>query len=711
MSYAHSDYTLPGNIASSRNYGQLPPSANSYPPAPGLPVSAYMPAPGLPVYAYPPQTYYMANTAPQQFSAAPSYAPAPGYPVTTTTTPAYYGYAPTTNQAAPPPQRSSQINPTETYFSHEHLLQLVKEFAPNITHSGVCNGVTTTWAQASLTGDKQKQEFFDRFNFIKQNYVCGNQIDSRSLARDLDSALKRSADTRGRQPLTAHEMKLLDVRAFCETVALHQDPGSTNVFPASHTQHQRNEILPLTASIQQEGKLGKNNHLVANSIGTVALKQDAYAAYLADLQSLVTSEAAKGNKAVILHSLGNHVVGLSADPGTNKWQYFDINGKPLEYGLDSKQVSSYLHRNYGADSTGNYNMGEVSVVSTNGSREFIEAFNQVKEKHFRMPQEAQAKTDLLVIASMNGENTLVKQLITDAKVDPNAKSNHRSALGMAATHGQQSTAKLLIENGADPNVTHLAEPPLIHAIRGNQNKVAEEILVSKKTNPNAAELTTGDTALHLATKAGDTELVKAILANGRTNPDIPNSDGIAPLHQAVASGHHQIVGQLLANKANPTIKAQDSDGSSLTPLSIAVATGNTGMVSTLLENPTVKAELQSKAGQEILSMTPEENKMEIKKLLQAAITQPPSKNSDAKNTTALLTKAMPVTKEAGAAKPQQPLASTQATPVTPASQSNTTTSAPSNGLSHRNNARLELPTTNSSSGAPAASQSTPKKSR
>lgn len=152
-------------------------------------------------------------------------------------------------------------------------------------------------------------------------------------------------------------------------------------------------------------------------------------------------------------------------------------------------------------------------------------------------------------------------------------------LMVAAFHGNEAAAKLLIERGADPCARDRAGYTPLHwaALKGYQEVVT---LIARKTDCNVRS-TSGLTPLIQAAASGHTTVVQLLLGAG-ANPNTASDEGWTPLHKAVANGHVEVVRALLAAKAD--VHAEHTDGA--TPLSLAAKSKNKDMQQLVRAAPT-----------------------------------------------------------------------------------------------------------------------------
>uniref|UniRef100_A0A8B9LKV1 Ankyrin 3a n=1 Tax=Astyanax mexicanus TaxID=7994 RepID=A0A8B9LKV1_ASTMX len=91
----------------------------------------------------------------------------------------------------------------------------------------------------------------------------------------------------------------------------------------------------------------------------------------------------------------------------------------------------------------------------------------------------------------------------------------------------------------------------------------------------------GNTALHIASLAGQTDVVRELVTNG-ANVNAQSQNGFTPLYMAAQENHLEVVRFLLEHGASQSIATEDG----FTPLAVALQQGHDQVVSLLLENDT-----------------------------------------------------------------------------------------------------------------------------
>jgi hypothetical protein len=158
------------------------------------------------------------------------------------------------------------------------------------------------------------------------------------------------------------------------------------------------------------------------------------------------------------------------------------------------------------------------------------------------------------LACLAGSTNVVKQLLSDDRVDPTAddQSSGANAILLASRNGCTDTVKLLLS----------------HA----------------RVNPTAADESDSN-ALILASENGHTDMVKLLLADGRVDPAWVDVEGCNALMLASESGHTDTVKLLLSDvRVDPAVGEVGDD---LSALMHASENGHTDVVRVLLSDPRV----------------------------------------------------------------------------------------------------------------------------
>lgn len=207
----------------------------------------------------------------------------------------------------------------------------------------------------------------------------------------------------------------------------------------------------------------------------------------------------------------------------------------------------------------------------------------------------------LHIAAQNGCESVAKLLLTAEGVDIESKTMAgHTPLTLAAREGHKGMVRLLLAEGADPNITHSwkdkTDYTALHLAVSLKQKGVVELLLAEGADPNLV-CSRGEkqnlTALHLAlavrkAKARDIEIVQLLLEGGANTNLLATYNyvgicSLSPLHMAVTCESKATVELLLQRGA-------DIDGRGIwmgqlnsTPLDVARKEGYDEIVELLLQ--------------------------------------------------------------------------------------------------------------------------------
>lgn len=150
----------------------------------------------------------------------------------------------------------------------------------------------------------------------------------------------------------------------------------------------------------------------------------------------------------------------------------------------------------------------------------------------------------------------------------------------AARRGDTDAVRALLQSGGDVNAAEGDGMTALHwaADRGDARLAA--LLLAAGANPEAGTRIGRHTPLHVAARAGHSEVVRALLAGRSPKVDVNalTTTGAAPLHFAAASGSRETIELLIDSGANPDVREPQWGQ---TPLMFAAAAGRTDAVRAL----------------------------------------------------------------------------------------------------------------------------------
>ena len=223
---------------------------------------------------------------------------------------------------------------------------------------------------------------------------------------------------------------------------------------------------------------------------------------------------------------------------------------------------------------------------------------------------------------MQSETKLTESLIAEKGVDATFGWSGKTLLLQASERKQAEIVKLLIDNGADPNIkSRQGETALMLAAEQGYKVVAErereyteivKILIDNNADLNIKSGGGYSALMYAVSRGGHTEIVELLIDNG-ADLNIETNSNETALMRSATRGHIEMVKLLIDNGADLNIK--NSGGN--TALMFAASSGHTEIVKLLLDN---KADLNIKNmyGETALGIAERKGHQEIIDILRAA---------------------------------------------------------------------------------------------
>jgi ankyrin repeat protein len=147
------------------------------------------------------------------------------------------------------------------------------------------------------------------------------------------------------------------------------------------------------------------------------------------------------------------------------------------------------------------------------------------------------------------DTVLLRRLLAVPGMSLNLCVAGHSPISVAAYHGCVNTITCLLNMGSvEINGRGLIDPPLCRAAAHGHHDVVR-LLVQQGTrlNINESTIESHDTALCIAARVGDFEMVQALLRHGKIDVNLRNRWFEDPLMLAVKGGHVSVIDALVAN--------------------------------------------------------------------------------------------------------------------------------------------------------------------
>ncbi|CAG8243323.1 unnamed protein product, partial [Penicillium nalgiovense] len=147
------------------------------------------------------------------------------------------------------------------------------------------------------------------------------------------------------------------------------------------------------------------------------------------------------------------------------------------------------------------------------------------------------------------DTVLLRRLLSVPGISLNICVAGHSPISVAAYHGRVNTvACLLGMESVEINGRDVIDPPLCRAVaHGHLDVVRLLVQQGARLNINESTIANHDTALCIAARGGDLEMVQALLRHDRIDVNLRNRWLEDPLMLAVKGGHISIVDALVVN--------------------------------------------------------------------------------------------------------------------------------------------------------------------
>lgn len=130
------------------------------------------------------------------------------------------------------------------------------------------------------------------------------------------------------------------------------------------------------------------------------------------------------------------------------------------------------------------------------------------------------------------------KVLLDAGANINIQDDFRqTALHLAVKEENPSLAiiQTLLDAGADPNIQDEEGSTALHIVMNKYDLDSIKSLLNVSTDPNFQD-PTNFTASHIDLETENMQIIKALLAKKNINPNLPNREGLTPLHKAIEIG-------------------------------------------------------------------------------------------------------------------------------------------------------------------------------
>lgn len=420
-----------------------------------------------------------------------------------------------------------------------------------------------------LIGDQDLQNKLYDLDIIMQDIVKLKHYSKRKLTFEKQRRIKLHWYNAYLQKKINDEIAKLDkkhqiilsIPNFLQGIELyHQPQFYPDIFTSDAIIIQENfsNVMSLIAS-QSIEKLG-NAHVIKSFCGVY--DSSTLIKTLKSLSNMITSSHPKLTQPIaLLLNNSHHAVTISYDPNLNLWYYIEANYLKKLYVYNYTALAAYL--TYSFTNNDVFILRTTVFATKSDIKQIIKCINLwSNDKEFQLQHKPTEEKDklvdsnncsLLYIAAASGDIDIVKKILIfkNINIDINLKDG-RTPLGIAIQHGHTHIVKALIDAKVNLSITCKGHSLLsIAADRGNLEMV--KMLINAGADLNC-ETNEGPAPLLIAAERGFTTIVDCLLKTNKVNIDHKDKViGVTALFLAARSGNLEIVKMLLEKGANPKL--------------------------------------------------------------------------------------------------------------------------------------------------------------
>lgn len=465
---------------------------------------------------------------------------------------------------------------------HFLLIELAKLLGYKQIPNGLCKGFNNMWIQAVCCGDKERQQFLARLNFL---YQQDTEILLNEIGKTKDFLKKQENMPKEQQKiLTEPQRKLIDIVAFFEGIAAtYMGCNEWYSISGNRTLSFQDEVFMVMQSQKLEELGGvKRAFRTSDQYNKSSLKN-----HLDSLNKRLINE----QDVAIEFSANNHALGVRV-VGEDQFELIDINNLNLSTQVyNSIELAQKLNECFFNTSIFDYFVEpnplvlSTSVFTT--TKRNLDLEDLKNKKPLTRLVNNKDDLNLFFYAIIRDDVDILKRIDFNLiDVNQNVSSMdqtiHLQALTLAALNGSKNSVDYLLKI---PSINVSPEQlntlyPLSAAIQGKHYDIAEKIAEhqTSKLNHKSAQ----DNGLHYITVVKEpndqTFLFAEQLIKKGVDINQKNARGNTPLYEACRNGDNSIVSFFIKNDAQ--LHVLNADNQSI--LHAAIYSDNKELIQSLI---------------------------------------------------------------------------------------------------------------------------------
>lgn len=453
---------------------------------------------------------------------------------------------------------------------HEAIENLQEQLGYPVSPEGCCHGFALRWLEACFLNEDTI--FAGRVSTIT------NQLDT--LAETINKAQEKKVQER-----TEDDKQLLDILAFYNSMGVYQMPEMyPSLFGAYLHQCDVKKISNLIASEKILAQ-GGMEELIADICNIEEVKT-----YLQAVEQVMRKIhcSAEDKVGIVLASF-DHTNAVVYQPGSG-WKFMDINLYPSRSfpGGAILELTTAIHEGFALVSDTKHFAFHMSMFTVGLQqhkhellKEHLDSFKTSFRKT-RVISEPKYAISLAKIAAKHGDEALIKQIYTKTVLD--IKTDDGFILPyFAAQNGHDNVIDVLGEFGINFDEANDNGATSVFIAAANNHGQVIKKLAYYGADLNASYQ--NQTALYIASYRHNTEVINALAEGGADFNLTPHKNIVPPIFIVIRKGYVDLIPYFILGGADLNLSCNQ-----LTPLFLAVLSGQTEIVKELIQHKQVELE-------------------------------------------------------------------------------------------------------------------------
>lgn len=498
------------------------------------------------------------------------------------------------------------INGPDVTDYHNLIILSMKKLGYLSNESGICHGYALMGMQALLL--REMKNFDEHLQFLES-------IDIDELSPKIEAAKQKSAffvqqavksGIRVRDinlkdieaQLTKDESKLLDILPLFDGIELYFHAVKyKHLFEKNTKITSQDPLIPaplvMPTILKEKGGIAQALHF------TGMYNEEELTSYFQSLKDAFSKADPKFDQPIsLLLSSSNHTINVGFD-GEN-WILIDANKIPTQYLGSDQQIAQSVLDSLSKNENACFS---TKVFVTGDNKEAVlpildawkmdERYKQIHALSSEKTQRSDSyDANWLEVAAAEADMEVIREFRSQNLVDSNQfvqRRTHMPLLTRAVIHNHLDLVKEFLDLGVDPNIPLQddSDPtPLAFASQLGHIEVMNALIADPRVDPNQHDRE-GKTILIRAIESKDSAVVNALIENKKVDPNKPDPSGHTPLYYAAKMGNADFIRLLLSKAGMNTSEVYPNGLTLIDVVYLAMNKNDDHIIKDILAHPNV----------------------------------------------------------------------------------------------------------------------------